>query len=500
MAFLKRLGICALQSSAPIAAGLLFLMSEIYRVRPNLLTMMTANETLVPHKTYNNVNQKKQKKGDDSDDDNEDGGDGDASHQLGNFEGSKREPAFAVTSTPALWEASLLRNHFHPSVKSFSASMLEDPHQIIFAGDPTTEFSLNAFLNRFAYKNPKKQHSDKIRRPQAMEEEPLNTTSFLKSDPMHIAPDKIFFHKFFGEKEKLRVEGKSRDRSKRKEHDDDGGDNDSMGSDDDDEVDFDEKAIDKYATKLAEDMMRDNDDGIDIDDDYSDSDDNSGDDSNDDNDDDDEDFDMGGSDIEEESSAFDFDEYKEQRSKKNVEGSKDGKKDGKNIKLKSGSKSKIVEVESDDDYELTPFGGSDDELVKNDDEDDNDEDDSENDSDGDINTFSDMDDDDDEDEDDLSMAFSDDVSGKGKMSQKSVVDNKKGKGKGKKPAGDMSDFASAEDYEDTMEEIVGRYSGNVENKAAIETKTLIDSLKRKNDKDISNTKKIVPKSKKFKKN
>ena len=63
-----------------------------------------------------------------------------------------------------------------------------------------------------------------------------------------------------------------------------------------------------------------------------------------------------------------------------------------------------------------------------------------------------------------------------------------------------SDFASAEDYEDTMEEIVGRYSGNVENKAAIETKTLIDTLKRKNDKDISNTKKIVPKSKKFKKN
>ena len=490
MAFLKRLGICALQSSAPIAAGLLFLMSEVYRVRPNLLTMMTANETLVPHKTYNTENQKKQKKSDNDDDDNEDDVEGDASHQLGNFEGSKREPAFAVTNTPALWEASLLRNHFHPSVQSFSASMLEEPHLITFAGDPTVEFSLNAFLNRFAYKNPKKQHSDKIRRPQAMGEEPLNTTSFLKSNLVDIAPDKIFFHKFFGEKEKLRVEGKSRDRSKRKEHDDDGGDNDSMGSDDDDEVDFDEKAIDKYATKLAEDMMRDNDDGIDIDDDYSDSGDDSNDDDENDDDDGDEDFDMGGSDNEEESSAFDFDEYKEQSSKKNQIGSKDGKKDGQSSKLKSASKTKKVEVESDDDYELTAFGGSDDELVKDDNEDDSDDE---------INSLSDMDDED-EDEDDLSMAFSDELSSRGKMSQKSVVDNKKGKGKGKKPIGDMSDFASAEDYEDTMEEIVGRYSGDPEIKAVIEPKTLIDSLKRKNVKDIPNSKVNIPKSKKLKKN
>jgi hypothetical protein len=52
-------------------------------------------------------------------------------------------------------------------VKSFSQSILETPHLITFAGDPTTEFSLTAFLNRFAYKNPKKQHSEKIRRPQA---------------------------------------------------------------------------------------------------------------------------------------------------------------------------------------------------------------------------------------------------------------------------------------------------------------------------------------------
>jgi ribosome biogenesis protein MAK21 len=427
MAFLKRLGICALQSSAPIAAGLLFLISEVYRARPNLLVMMTCGETLVPHK----VHRESKPKGKQGDNDNDEEGEDDSSnHQLGNFEASKREPAFAVTGTPALWEASLLRNHFHPSVRSFSSSVLEAPHCITFAGDPTTEFSLSAFLNRFAYKNPKKQHSDKIRRPQAIGEEPLNTTSFLRSSLADIAPDKIFFHKFFGEKEKLRMEGKSRDRSKRKQLDsDDEGDNESVGSDD--EVNFDEKAIDKFATKLAEDMMRDNDDLVDIDDDFSDSGDSEGDSVGD--SDGGEDFDMGGSDEESESGAVDFEDFKKEKSKKDAA---------------KGGKAKTKADKSKDEYELTAYG-----------DDDEDED-----ADGMDSMASDVEDDsdmgsdigdDDEEEDDLALAFSDEMP----SSRKQQDLNGKKKGKGKKPAGDMSDFASADDYEDAMEEIVGRYSG-----------------------------------------
>lgn len=436
MAFLKRLGICALQSSAPIAAGLLFLISEVYRARPNLLVMMTCGETLVPHTVHIEGKPKGKPKGKQgkNEHDEECGGEGEddsSNHQLGNFEASKREPAFAVTGTPALWEASLLRNHFHPSVRSFSSSVLEAPHCITFAGDPTTEFSLSAFLNRFAYKNPKKQHSDKIRRPQALGEEPLNTTSFLRSSLADIAPDKIFFHKFFGEKEKLRIEGKSRDRSKRKQLDsDDEGDNESVGSDE--EVNFDEKAIDKFATKLAEDMMRDNDDLADIDDDFSDSEGDSGGDSVGDSD-GGEDFDMGGSDEESESGAVDFEDFKKERSKKDAE---------KGMKAKSkGNKSK-------EDYKLTAYGDDDDvdemDSMVSDADDDSDA------------LGSDIgDDDEDEEEDDLALAFSDELP----TSRKQQDISGKKKGKGKKPAGDMSDFASADDYEDAMEEIVGRYSG-----------------------------------------
>jgi CBF/Mak21 family len=92
MAYLKRLGICALQSSAPIAAGLLFLMSETYRARPKLLAMMTQEEGLVAHKGYaDSLGAGAEMK------DKEDQEGGAASHQLGNFEASKREPAFAAS-------------------------------------------------------------------------------------------------------------------------------------------------------------------------------------------------------------------------------------------------------------------------------------------------------------------------------------------------------------------------------------------------------------------
>lgn len=372
MAFLKRLGICALTSSAPITAGLLFLIAEVYRARPNLLVMLTSEERLVAHGTFRDGKEQY---------DDDDGDGSAASHQLGNFEASKREPSFAVSGTPAMWETSLLRNHFHPSVRSFSSSVLEAPHQISFAGDPTTEFSLNAFLNRFAYKNPKKQHSEKMRRPQPITEEPLNTSSFLKSSLSEIAPDKIFFHKFFGEKAKLLAEGKSRDRSKRRKQngDDDGDESDG----DDDEVDFDEKAIDKYATKLAEDMLRDNEDLADIDDDFSDFDEDV---------DDKEDFNMDSASDGDESDAMDFNDS------------------GRN--------------EDNDESEI-------DSLVSDDDEDE------------------------DDDEDDLALAFSE---GGPSVRKGSQVKNTKGK----RNAEDMSDFASADDYEDTMEQIVDKYSNGFE--------------------------------------
>jgi hypothetical protein len=105
--------------------------------------------------------------------------------------------------------------------------------------------------------------------------------------------------------------------------------------------------------------------------------------------------------------------------------------------------------------------------------------------------------DDGDDEDDLSLAFSDDAKAK---PTKTAKNNKKGKGK--KPSGDSSDFASAEDYEDTMDEIVGRYSDNKVDRSEKEVKSNNESgHKRKINDAKGNTKYkgkgVDNKSKKF---
>jgi len=245
-AFLKRLVMCATHSSAPIAAGLLMLVSEVLQNRPSLTTMMNTVDVSEAEDADQASN---------SDDDNDNNA---AMHRLGTFDGAKREPLYACSAQPSMWEASLLQHHFHPSVKAFSESMLHAPHKITFAGDPTTDFTLTAFLNRFAFKNPKKSVSDKIKRQMPTPEQPLNTAIFADKKYENVAPDKKFFHKFFGQRNKLAKEGKLRDRSARKkgrtgeDDKDDGGDaddNSDLGSD------FGEEAIDRFADRLAEGMI-----------------------------------------------------------------------------------------------------------------------------------------------------------------------------------------------------------------------------------------------------
>ena len=191
-----------------------------------------------------------------------------------------------------------MRHHAHPSVSRFADSLLEAPHAIQFNGDPTVDFTLSAFLNRFAFKNPKQRDSQKIRRALPTPEQPLNTNTeeFVSAREADVDADKRFFHRYFGQRSRLRQEGQSRDRSaKRKGSDLDMEDDDeeeedafgepamsgSEGSDDEvesglseaeddedrgeDEVDDEEAAMDRYADRLAEQLMKAHADGDDPD-------------------------------------------------------------------------------------------------------------------------------------------------------------------------------------------------------------------------------------------
>lgn len=150
---------------------------------------------------------------------------------------TKREPMAALTITgestsnedtvihAALWEASLVAHHFHPSVAKF-ASIMSD---ISYTGDPLRDFALAPFLDKFAYRNPKR--SKKIKRgesvaerrsgtegvEQALKTLPVNDPSFLEKTD--IDEQEEFYHKFFVERAR-RDEMKGTVRGKKTKADD----------------------------------------------------------------------------------------------------------------------------------------------------------------------------------------------------------------------------------------------------------------------------------------
>ncbi|XP_036342339.1 CCAAT/enhancer-binding protein zeta-like [Rhagoletis pomonella] len=66
-----------------------------------------------------------------------------------------RVPSFAGAEFALRHELLLLREHFHPTVQVFANNILQQK-RIDYYGDPLRDFGLPHFLERFAFKNPKK--------------------------------------------------------------------------------------------------------------------------------------------------------------------------------------------------------------------------------------------------------------------------------------------------------------------------------------------------------
>ncbi len=66
-----------------------------------------------------------------------------------------RNPVFSGAGHSALWELSLLSYHVHPSAQLFATS-LGEAKSIKYTGDPLRDFTLPQFLDRFVFRNPKK--------------------------------------------------------------------------------------------------------------------------------------------------------------------------------------------------------------------------------------------------------------------------------------------------------------------------------------------------------
>jgi hypothetical protein len=292
-------------------------------------------------------------------------------------------------------------------------------------GDPIVEFSLASFLSRFSYKNAKANKTRALK-SRVINEEAINSTDFIYTSAESVAPDKTFFHKFFGARVSLLEQGLVRNRAHKKH---------ARGEDDEEDE---EDGIDRFADKLAADLLASSGQGDDPD--------------MDDLDNEDDDFDNG-----EDYGDDDFNEV-----------------DGRNL--------------SDDEE---------DDNNNNDDDDDDDDDDE-----GVVGQFDDFEipsgmedetddmdeaelmaygDDDADDVEDLPVVISTKKKGNGKKASTAIVAEKLAGLKRKKSKSGLGDFADSTEYEDIMDQIVRFHSQNNDDGASAdvprEKRTSIQALK-----------------------
>ena len=66
-----------------------------------------------------------------------------------------RNPLYGCATREPAWEMATLATQFHPSARLFAKSILGS-QPVEYSGDPLQDFTLMRFLDRFVFRNPKK--------------------------------------------------------------------------------------------------------------------------------------------------------------------------------------------------------------------------------------------------------------------------------------------------------------------------------------------------------
>ncbi|CAL1536969.1 unnamed protein product [Lymnaea stagnalis] len=118
-----------------------------------------------------------------------------------------RNPLYARAELECLWELQHLVQHYHPTVKLYATSLLKGL-PIEYDGDPVKDFTLSRFLDRFVYKNPKKNLEEsnanmgRFRRsgPSGIRAVPVNSKEYLEAGEDDVPVDEKFFYRYFSER------------------------------------------------------------------------------------------------------------------------------------------------------------------------------------------------------------------------------------------------------------------------------------------------------------
>lgn len=231
-AFVKRLiQVCA-QSQVPFTCASLYLIGEVVKAKPGLKVLLNSPENDDGEEHFVDVDD-----GEDADDAQESnsvsilGKDVEENPTITEYDGKKREPLFAKADHVCLWDLVPFSRHFHPTVSLYAQKLIvgaEIPTPKDGSNyDPLRNHTLTLFLDRFVYKNPKKEvakHSgSSLMQPHQnkkafQQEQPMNLVDWTHKTETEIAADELFFVQYF--KEKSKQEGKGKKKSKGDDDDD----------------------------------------------------------------------------------------------------------------------------------------------------------------------------------------------------------------------------------------------------------------------------------------
>merc|ERR1712025_1076526 len=125
------------------------------------------------------------------------------------YDPTARNPLYSGADKCDYWELQNLSQHFHPSAALFAQNVL-DKEQIKYTGDPLSDFTLPRFLDRFVFRNPKKNPEKNrpttvlgkrnIYKPAGIKALAPDSKDFVNRDEVNVPSDEMFIYKYFQEK------------------------------------------------------------------------------------------------------------------------------------------------------------------------------------------------------------------------------------------------------------------------------------------------------------
>ncbi|KDQ16483.1 hypothetical protein BOTBODRAFT_156893 [Botryobasidium botryosum FD-172 SS1] len=273
-AFVKRI-LQGLEMHQPaFICGTLYLLGELVKFAPLVQRMLNETESELRGAAEGGKKKEKEKG------DEKRKGQDEATETDLKYDPRKRDPQYAHAETSCLWELMPYLNHFHPSVSLHARQLLTNVP--VTANADLALNTLSHFLDRFVYKNPKK--NAKARGASSMQPAAagpddgtgmvrlikgsggagvgakgngtMNDEAFWKKKVEEVPVDQLFFHKFFSNKlDKQKARTAKAEKRKAKQGKQDGSDDeDGEGGsgEDGDEGDHSEEESETKGSDLGE--------------------------------------------------------------------------------------------------------------------------------------------------------------------------------------------------------------------------------------------------------